>query len=93
MTSPSTTMRAVRLAGPGPVGNLRLTTPGKVYAGRSATITASWSDLASGKRYLGGAQFLNPAGAVAATTALLVETNDPLPLALPGPRARSAGTQ
>ncbi|USX12974.1 S8 family serine peptidase [Oxalobacteraceae bacterium OTU3CAMAD1] len=74
-------------------GNLRLTTPGKVYAGSAATVTASWSGLATGKRYLGGAQFLNPAGAVAATTALLVETNDPLPLVLSGPRPKSAITK
>ena len=50
-------------------------------------------DSTSGKRYLGGAQFLNPAGAVAATTALLVETNDPLPLVLSGPRPKSAITK
>ena len=59
----------------------------------AATVTASWSGLATGKRYLGGAQFLNPAGAVAATTALLVETNDPLPLVLSGPRPKSAITK
>ncbi|HEX8407158.1 MAG TPA: S8 family serine peptidase [Duganella sp.] len=74
-------------------GNLKVTTPGKVYAGSAATVSASWSGLAVGKRYLGGVQFLNASGAVAGTTALLVETNNPLPVALTSPRAKNVSTK
>jgi hypothetical protein len=74
-------------------GNLKVTTPGKVYAGSAATVSASWSGLATGKRYLGGVQFLNATGVVSGTTALLVETNNPVPVALNGPRAKTASTK
>jgi subtilisin family serine protease len=62
-------------------GGLRALVPSQVYAGSSATVGASWSGLATGQRYYGGVQYLDLSSAVAATTVLLVETNNPLPLA------------
>jgi hypothetical protein len=62
-------------------GNLRAMLPSQVYAGGTASVGASWSGLASGQRYLGGVQFLDSTGATATTTVLLVETNNPVPLA------------
>ena len=57
--------------------NLRVMLPGAVYAGSTATVGISWTGLATGKRYVGGVQFKDPAGNVQATTALLVETGTP----------------
>jgi subtilisin family serine protease len=62
-------------------GSLRALVPSQVYAGSTATVGASWSGLAAGQRYYGGVQYLDLSSAVAATTILLVETNNPLPLA------------
>jgi subtilisin family serine protease len=62
-------------------GALKAAVPSRVYAGSVATVTASWTGLATGKRYYGGVQYLDATGAVASSTTLLVETNNPLPLA------------
>ena len=62
-------------------GALKAAVPSRVYAGKAATITASWTGLATGKRYYGGVQYLDTSGAVASSTTLLVETDNPLPLA------------
>ncbi len=59
-------------------GNLRVMLPGAVYAGSTATVGISWTGLATGKRYVGGVQFKDPAGNVQATTAVLVETGTPV---------------
>lgn len=61
------------------VGNLRAAVPSQVYLASTASVSASWSGLASGQRYYGGIQLLDPNGGVGATTALLVETNNPIP--------------
>ena len=62
-------------------GALKAAVPSKVYTGNAATVTASWSGLPAGKRYYGGVQYLDAGGAVASSTTLLVETNNPVPLA------------
>ncbi len=62
-------------------GALRALVPSQVYAGGAATVGASWSGLASGQRYYGGVQYMDLSSTVAASTVLLVETNNPLPLA------------
>lgn len=62
-------------------GNLKALLPSQVYAGGSATVAVTWSGLAGGNRYLGGVQLKDNNGAVAATTAVLVETNSPVPVA------------
>ncbi len=62
-------------------GNLKALAPSQVYAGSTATVGATWSGLATGQRYIGGVQYLDPNGNTAATTVLLVETNSPIPLA------------
>ncbi|MNQ20500.1 Minor extracellular protease vpr precursor [compost metagenome] len=67
-------------------GNLKATLPTKVYVGGSATAGVSWSGLETGKRYLGGVVFLDGNSAAASTTVLSVETNNPLPLAVPSQR-------
>ena len=59
-------------------GNFNVLVPSQVYAGSTATVGMSWSGLAPGKRYVGGAQWLDPNGAVQATTVLRVETNVPV---------------
>jgi subtilisin family serine protease len=68
-------------------GNFRVLMPAKVYAGSTATLSAGWSGLAAGKRYLGAAQMLDPNGAPASTTVFQVETNNPIPLGEPVQRA------
>jgi subtilisin family serine protease len=68
-------------------GNFKVLLPAKVYAGSSASVNASWSGLAAGKRYIGAVQMLDPNGAPAATTVFKVETNNPIPLGEPVPRA------
>jgi hypothetical protein len=64
-------------------GNFKVLLPAKVYAGSSATVSAGWSGLAAGKRFLGAAQMLDPNGAPASTTVFQVETNNPIPLGEP----------
>jgi hypothetical protein len=60
-------------------GNFKVLAPAKIYAGSTATVNASWSGLASGKRYLGAMQLLDAAGAPATVTTFQVETNNPVP--------------
>ncbi|MHA4870328.1 S8 family peptidase [Duganella sp. PWIR1] len=75
-------------------GNLRAAAPSQVYAGSTATVSTSWSGLASGQRYYGGVQLIDTGGAVAATTSLLVETNSPLPLVVGADRTvKNAGAK
>ncbi|NRR31588.1 S8 family serine peptidase [Oxalobacteraceae bacterium] len=62
-------------------GNLRVQAPSKVYGGSTATVSASWSGLPTGKRYYGGVQYLDLSSSVAATTVLRVETDNPVPQA------------
>jgi subtilisin family serine protease len=62
------------------LGNLKVAA-GRVTAGVKATVTASWSGLPTGKRYFGGVEYLDAAGVTTTSTALQVETNDPVPLA------------
>jgi subtilisin family serine protease len=69
------------LVGGGGAGNLSASVPPRVYAGRTATVNLSWSGLEAGKRYVGALQYLGRTGAPAATTVLMVETDDPVPLA------------
>jgi len=64
-------------------GNLKVLAPAKVYSGSTATVNASWSGLAAGKRYLGAIQLLDANGAPATVTTLQVETNNPIPLGEP----------
>jgi subtilisin family serine protease len=68
-------------------GNFKVLLPAKVYAGSTATVSAGWSGLAAGKRFLGAAQMLDPNGAPASTTVFQVETNNPIPLGEPVQRA------
>jgi hypothetical protein len=68
-------------------GNFKVLVPAKVYAGSSASVNASWSGLAAGKRYIGAVQMQDLNGAPAATTVFKVETNNPIPLGEPVPRA------
>ncbi|MDB5936303.1 MAG: hypothetical protein JWQ01_3647 [Massilia sp.] len=68
-------------------GNFRVLVPTKVYASSTASVNASWSGLAAGKRYAGAMQLLDAAGTVATTTGFLVETNNPVPLSEPTLRA------
>ena len=64
-------------------GNFKVLMPAKVYAGSAASLTASWSNLATGKRFVGALQLKDTAGAPAATTVFQVETNNPIPLGEP----------
>ena len=68
-------------------GNFKVLLPSKVYAGSTATLSAGWSGLATGKRFLGAVQLLDPNGAPASTTVFQVETNNPIPLGEPVERA------
>ena len=55
-------------------GNFVVALPSKSVAGNNTTVGMSWSGLANDKRYLGGAQFRDLAGAVQATTVLRIDT-------------------
>ena len=55
-------------------GRFTVGVPGKVIAGNNTSVAFSWSGLEEGKRYLGGAQFLDLSNVVQATTVLRVET-------------------
>jgi hypothetical protein len=61
-------------------GNMKVAIPAYVYSAGTASAGVSWSGLATGKRYLGGVQFLDASGATAATTLVNIETNNPIPL-------------
>lgn len=68
-------------------GNFRVLVPSRVYAGSTASVSASWSGLPTGKRYAGAMQLLDLAGKPASNTAFVVETNNPIPLSEPMQRA------
>ncbi len=57
--------------------------PGQVYAGSTATVGITWSGATATGRYMGGVQFLDPAGAVQATTVLQVGVGGLAPLSSP----------
>ena len=60
---------------PGDVGGkFVVAVPAKVVGGNNTTIGMSWSGLGEGKRYVGGAQFLDLNNTVQATTAIRVDT-------------------
>lgn len=59
-------------------GNLKVGLPGAAVLGGTATVAASWSGLATGKRFMGAVRYLQGAS-VLGTTVFQVETNDPLP--------------
>ncbi len=69
-------------------GNFRVLVPTKVYAGSTASVSASWSGLPAGKRFAGAMQLLDAAGGLASTTMFRVETNNPVPLAEAVERAK-----
>ena len=64
--------------------------PGTVYSGSTATVGLTWSGATATGRYVGGVQYLDPAGAVQATTVLQVGVGGVEPLASP---ARAVSTQ
>lgn len=72
-------------------GNFKVLMPAKVYAGSAASLTASWSGLAAGKRFVGAVPLKDPNGAPAAPTVFQVETNNPLPLGEPADRDAVVG--
>lgn len=55
-------------------GKFVVAVPSKVVAGNNTTIGMSWSGLAEGDRYVGGAQFLDLNNVVQSTTVLRVDT-------------------
>lgn len=61
--------------------SLNVLLPSTVYSGSTATAGLSWSGLAAGGRYVGGAQFKDAGGSVQATTILRVNTDGTAPLA------------
>ncbi len=68
--------------------NFRVLVPATVYAGSTASVSASWSGLPAGKRFAGAMQLLDLAGKPATNTAFLVETNNPVPLSEPVQRVQ-----
>jgi len=64
-------------------GNFKVLAPSKIYSGSTATVNASWSGLAAGKRFIGAMQLLDANGAPATVTTFQVETNNPIPLGEP----------
>lgn len=72
-------------------GNFNVLVPGQVYAGSTATVGMSWSGLAAGGRYLGGARFLDTGGNVGATTIVRVEVTGGAPLANDPPTDGATG--
>ncbi len=69
----------VTTADAGPSLNVLL--PSAVYAGGTSTVGFSWSGLAAGGRYLGGAQFKDLSDVVQAATIVRVDTTGAAPLA------------
>ena len=55
--------------------------PSTSYVNSTATVGFSWNGLATGGRYLGGAQFKDATGGVQSTTLLQVDTTGAAPLA------------
>ncbi|MYM68389.1 S8 family serine peptidase [Pseudoduganella sp. FT55W] len=72
-------------------GTLKVTLPTKVYAGAYATVGVSWSGLAPQQRYFGVLQFADGAGTVGSTTAVSIDTGNPVPL--PPPLSKQVRTQ
>lgn len=68
------------IVGPGDGANLKVLTPASVTAGGSATLGLSWSGLAGGKRYVGGIQYLDATGRVAAANVVRVDTDGSVPV-------------
>jgi hypothetical protein len=54
----------------------------QVYSGGTSTVGLSWSGLPLGGRFVGALQFRDLGGMPQATTAVRVETNGGLPLAV-----------
>jgi subtilisin family serine protease len=73
-------------------GNFKALVPAQVYAGGKATIPVSWAGLASNKRFLGAVRLLDNNGVVGSTTVVQVETNQPIPVAERGQRAKAKDT-
>ncbi|MGM9482601.1 S8 family serine peptidase [Roseateles sp. NT4] len=68
------------IVSPGDAGGLNAVVPSQVYAGSTATVGLSWSGVTAGKRTVGGAQWLDTAGKVQATTILRISTDGALPI-------------
>ena len=68
------------IVNPGDGGTLRVALPSTVYAGSTATVGATWSGLATGKRYVGGFQLTDLSGNPASTTVLRVSTDGSVPV-------------
>ncbi|MDW5416792.1 S8 family peptidase [Iodobacter sp. CM08] len=71
-------------------GEFKALAPSKIYVGGTASVGFSWKSLPVGKRYLGSVAYLID-GVSQTNTALMVETNDPLPTAASVTRAVGAG--
>jgi hypothetical protein len=68
------------IVSPGDAGGLNALVPSQVYPGSTATVGLSWSGLPTGKRTVGGAQWLDTTGKVQATTVLRVSTDGSVPV-------------
>jgi hypothetical protein len=68
------------IVNPGDGGSLKVALPATVYAGSTATVGATWSGLATGKRYVGGFQLTDLSGTPQATTVLRVSTDGSVPV-------------
>ena len=66
-------------------GVFAVTLPSMVYSGGTASAGLLWSGLATGHRYVGGAQYLDASGSAAAATLLYVDTTPGTPLDIPTP--------
>ncbi|MDM4767013.1 S8 family serine peptidase [Pelomonas sp. SE-A7] len=75
-------------------GNLNVLMPSRAYVGRTASASMSWSGLSANSRYLAAVGIVPPGqSAVAATTALLVETGSALPESAQVNGSRGSGEQ
>jgi len=81
------------IVGAGEGSGLVALPPAKVVSGTTATAGLSWSGLASGKRYFGVLQFLNPAGLVEASTEIRIATDGTANLMTAGRRSGSKPQQ
>ncbi|HEY8972778.1 MAG TPA: peptidase S8 and S53 subtilisin kexin sedolisin, partial [Burkholderiaceae bacterium] len=68
-------------------GAFNVAMPSTVYSGGTSTVGAVWSGLSAGHRYIGGIQYLDASSAVAAATALSIDTTPGTPLDMPTPIA------
>ena len=64
-------------------GAFNVLMPSSVFAGGTATVGLSWSGLATGHRYIGGVQYLDGSGSVAAGTVLSIDTTPGTPADMP----------